>query len=228
VYRSDNVQFSEDERSNLKSLLAFDATVAEMFFGSRVVIVEGDTEFAGFTEVMNDDLGAFPFDNRPLILRARGKATIPTLVKMLNHFKLDFAVLHDIDPPKTSGGARRNSAYSVNTTIVESIATARTEGRNVVHRCSCPNFEQQHGMELPDKDKPFATWKAVQDSADIRASVRSVLDALAVPSPTNGTNDSDDGQHFEVKLRTWAAINAVGNLAYSFDGSVGDSGQTVV
>ena len=101
------MHFSEDEKENLKSLLAFDVTVAEMFFGSRVVIVEGDTEFAAFSEVMNSDLGAFPLHNQPLVLRARGKATIPTLIKMLAHFKIDFVVLHDIDPPRTAGGVRR-------------------------------------------------------------------------------------------------------------------------
>ena len=91
VYRSDAIVFTNDEKINLKALLAFDATVAEMFFGSKVIVVEGDTEFAAFTEVMNSDLAAFPIDGRPLLIRARGKATISTLVKVLTHFKVDFA-----------------------------------------------------------------------------------------------------------------------------------------
>ena len=103
VYRTDDVAFSADEKDNLKALLAFDSTVAEMFFGSKVIVVEGDTEFAAFTEVMNSNLPEFPIDGRPLIIRARGKATIPILIKMLTHFKLPFSILHDIDSPKTSG-----------------------------------------------------------------------------------------------------------------------------
>ena len=217
VYRSDGIVFSEEEKENLKSLLAFDVSVAEMFFGSRVVIVEGDTEFAAFTEVMNCDVGAFPLYNQPLILRARGKATIPTLIKMLTHFKIDFSVLHDIDPPKTTGGARRNGAFTVNTTIVEAVAAARRDGRKVVHRCSCPNFEQQHGMELPDKDKPFESWKTIRDDASARASVRSVLDGLLTAPSGDAAGDPDDGQHFKPKLRNWVSANAADNPAYALD-----------
>ena len=217
VYRSDGIMFSDVEKQNLKSLLAFDVSVAEMFFGSRVVIVEGDTEFAAFTEVMNSDAAAFPLYNQPLILRARGKATISTLIKMLAHFKIDFAVLHDIDAPKTAGGARRNGAFTVNTTIVNAIAAARQGGQKVVHRCSCPNFEQQHGMNLPDKDKPFESWKTIRDDASARASVRAVLDLLLTPPTGDGASDPDDGQHFEPKLRTWVSANATNNSAYVFD-----------
>jgi len=217
VYRSDEIKFSDEEKENLKSLLAFDVSVAEMFFGSRVVIVEGDTEFAAFTEVMNSDLTAFPLYDQPLILRARGKATISTLIKMLSHFKIDFAVLHDIDAPRTATGARRNGAYTVNTTIVEAVAAARRDGRKVVHRCSCPNFERQHGMELPDKDKPFESWKVIRDNAPTRASVRTVLDALLTIPADSGDGLPDDGKNYEQMLRTWAVTNAAGNAAYTFD-----------
>jgi putative ATP-dependent endonuclease of the OLD family len=75
------------------------------------------------------------------------------------------SVLHDIDSPCTSGGKRKNSAYTVNKTITEAVAESRQKKIRVVHRCSCPNFEQNHRMELPDKDKPFESWNAVRNNS---------------------------------------------------------------
>lgn len=217
IYRTDAMTFVGDEKANLKSLLAFDSTVAEMFFGTKVVIVEGDTEFAAFTEVMNDDLSSYPLDGRPLLIRARGKATIPTLVRMLTHFKVDFAVLHDIDPPKTTDGGRRNGAYSTNDTIKTAVANARLAGVKVIHRCSCPNFEQAHGMALPNKDKPFETWRTVRSNDGVKKTVRQVLDDLCVTPSSDAANHSEDGNDYESKLKRWAKDNAADDPAYVFD-----------
>lgn len=217
VYRSDFVEFVGDEKENLKSLLAFDATVAEMFFGTKVVIMEGDTEFAAFSEVMNSDLAAFPLDGRPLLIRARGKATIPILVKMLTHFKVDFAVLHDIDSPKITGGTRKNSAYSVNKSIQDAIGVARAAGLRVIHRCSCPNFELHHGMSLPDKDKPFETWKAVRDNDAVKMSVRTILEELRAAPTAESGDHANDGKHYEARVKAWAELHAPEDLAFSFE-----------
>jgi len=208
--------FTGDERENLKSLLAFDSTVAEMFFGSRVIIVEGDTEFAAFTVVMDSDTVAFPIDGRPLLVRARGKWTIPILIRILQHFKVDFAALHDIDPPKTGDGKRVNGAYTANQAITDAIAAARTSKVKVIHRHSCPNFEQEHGMSLPDKDKPYETWKAVQNNTSIKQSVRRILDELVEPPVANSGDHQNDGQHFESKIKSWATANAQNLPAYTF------------
>jgi len=217
VYRADALAFEGEEKQNLKSLLAFDSSVAEMFFGPRVVVMEGDTEFAAFTEVMNSDMEAFPLDGRPLLLRARGKATISILVKMLTHFKVDFAVLHDIDSPRTSKGAKKNGAYTVNESIRAAVAAARAAGLKVIHRCSCPNFEQHHGMELPDKDKPFETWRAVRNCAAVKASVRAVLDELCAAPAIDAGAHANDGSSYEAKLKVWAQANAAADAAYDFE-----------
>ena len=219
MYRSEDIKFPVDEKRNLQSLLAFDATVAEMFFGPQVVIIEGDTEFAAFSEVMNSDEAKYPTPLRPLLLRARGKGTIPALIRILTHFKVGFSVLHDIDSPRTKSGKKRSPAYGVNKTISEAIASARQKNIRVVHRCSCPNFEQHHGMELPEKDKPFATWIAVRDKPEIKKSAEQVLAQLldanvATPTPEN---DVLDGSHYENFVKEWAAQHAAGNAAFNFD-----------
>lgn len=214
VYRSDSVSFTPDEKKNLKALLAFDVGVAEMFFGARVIIVEGDTEFAALSEILEGDTAAYPLDQHPLVLRARGKATIPTLVKMLTHFKLDFSLLHDTDAPRTSSGTARNPAFAVNAAIAAAVGEARTAGLRVMHRCSCPNFELEHGMTLPEKDKPFACWSAVQSSDAIRARVRAVLDELMAQDVPDPQHDQRNGARYEEIVREWARDHAPADPAF--------------
>ena len=204
IYKSETINFSDDELANLKALMVFDSNVSEIFFGDKVVIVEGDTEFAAFHEIMNSNSTDYPVSQRPLIIRARGKATIAILIKILSHFKIDFSVLHDIDSPKTSAGDRVNSAYSINKTISDTVTEARKAGLNVTYRCSCPNFEIHHQMELPSKDKPFRSWKAVQEQGNVRSSIETVLKELI-----SVCNDipSNDGTNYEDTLKNWIVLN---------------------
>ncbi len=224
VYRADSMKFFANDptsekkaKDTLKTLLAFDQSVAEMFFSNKVIIVEGDTEFAAFTVAMDADLPAFPLDGRPLILRARGKWTIPLLVRMLAHFKVPCAVLHDVDAPKVGPSGNKNGAYTANGTITEAVKAARDAGTPMIHRHSTPDFERQHGMDLPTKDKPFKAWQVTRDDATIRASVRGVLDDLCGIPNADAVNHADDGKHFEVKCKTWATTNAAADPAFAFD-----------
>ena len=222
LYRADAIHFSNDERENLKALHAFDPSVAEMFFGPHVVIIEGDTEFAAFTLAMGADPDAFPIESCPLLLRARGKWTIPILIRMLSHFQVDFSVLHDIDAPRSKKGARRNGAYTANLKIVEAVKAARDAGVKVVHRLSCPEFERHHNMALPSKDKPFEVWRKVQDDKTVMTSVRSVLDDL-VRTTAQGDPDPLDGQHFEDQIKAWAETHAKDDPAFNFNANDEDS-----
>lgn len=216
VYRSEKIKFDGEEVENLKALMLFDSNVSEMFFGGRVVIVEGDTEFAAFHEAMRLNEPDYPIDQRPLIVRARGKATIAILVKMLAHFKIEFAVLHDIDSPKTKEGDKASPAYSINKNIADAVSAARSNGIPVTYRCSCPNFEQHHGMSLPKKDKPFESWKAVRDVEAIRNSVLNVLQTLT-KKPDDAALPPEDGTYYETQLKVWIANNAITHKSYQFN-----------
>ena len=215
VYRSENIEFDCEEIENLKALLMFDANVAEMFFGGTVLIVEGDTEFAAFHEAMRLDDFSYPVDRRPLIVRARGKATIAILVKMLAHFRISFSVLHDIDSPRTKDGTKASAAYSINKKIADAIANARAEGVKVTYRCSCPNFEQYHGMDLPSKDKPYESWKAVRDSEQVRNSVLEVLNVILSASDAEQIA-SGDGTNYEAQLKAWIKAKGIDDKSFEF------------
>jgi predicted ATP-dependent endonuclease of OLD family len=222
IYRSEKIRFDAEEIENLKALMLFDSNVSEIFFGGHVIIVEGDTEFAAFHEAMRMNEEKFPIDQRPLIIRARGKATVAILVRMLSHFKIDFSVLHDIDSPKTKDGKKANPAYSINKNIADAISTARTQGVLVIYRCSCPNFEQHHKMSLPKKDKPFESWKAVRDNEIVRDSVLTLLQTL-IGKSTDAELPPQDGTNYEKQLKDWVASNTAEGKAYQFD--EGDKNQ---
>ncbi|MES2365226.1 MAG: TOPRIM nucleotidyl transferase/hydrolase domain-containing protein [Pseudomonadota bacterium] len=215
IYRTEGIDFDGEEIENLKALLLFDANVAEMFFGGNVLIVEGDTEFAAFHEAMRLNEALYPVDQRPLIVRARGKATIAILIKMLSHFKIDFSVLHDIDSPRTKDGTKASPAYSMNKKIADAIGDARLKGLQIAYRCSCPNFEQHHGMDLPSKDKPYESWRTVRDDVAIRDCVLGVLNTLLAPfDPANIA--AEDGMNYEVQLKTWIKANDIADAPFQF------------
>lgn len=216
IYRSEKIKFDGEEVENLKALMLFDSNVSEMFFGGHVVIVEGDTEFAAFHEAMRLNETVYPIDQRPLIVRARGKATIAILVKMLAHFKIEFSVLHDIDSPKTKDGDKASPAYSINKNIANAISEARLIGIPVIYRCSCPNFEQHHGMKLPKKDKPFESWRTVRDVEAVRNSVLAVLQAL-IAKPHDAALPPEDGTHYEKQLKSWIEGNGITDKSFQFD-----------
>ena len=96
VFKPKRTNLDPDDKANLKLLNICDPYVAEFFFGGKTVVVEGDTEFTAFRFAMEK----FPEEFRDVhIIRARGKATIVSLVKVLNHFGSGYAVLHDSDTP---------------------------------------------------------------------------------------------------------------------------------
>ncbi|MGG1618989.1 ATP-dependent nuclease, partial [Paenibacillus sp. NRS-1781] len=91
LYKSVSEQFDDDDIANMKILNYVDSYVNEFFFADRVVIVEGDTEYIAFKHLAKER------DTNIHIIRARGKATIVTLMKVLNQFNSSYDVLHDVD-----------------------------------------------------------------------------------------------------------------------------------
>jgi putative ATP-dependent endonuclease of the OLD family len=187
TYRSDEIIFSEDEIENLKLLSNFDPNLSEMFFGQYPVIVEGDTEYAAFSLVMRMERDKYHVNNKPILIRARGKYSIVPLIKMLTHFKVNFSVLHDSDFPKNKKG-NANNVWSGNKDIYAAIEAARKSDLRVVHRISISTFEVAHDkIELDEnghylsgvtKDKPWLMYQRVKECDEVKKSVEAVLDDL--------------------------------------------------
>ena len=174
VFRPATAKLGEDDRSNLKLLNMCDPYVAEFFFGGRVIIVEGDTEFTAFNYIKSQDLDTYRDVH---IIRARGKATIVSLAKILNQFGSRYAVLHDSDTPKTADGTKTNPAWTTNSTI---LATLNDHPNKTLTRllASVPNFEEAYLDTKTTKEKPYAALSAISKNPKLYSKIKLLLDAL--------------------------------------------------
>ncbi len=217
TYRSDAVNFTNNDRENLKLLLKFDQALAEMFFGAYPIIIEGDTEFAAFGKIMEMNSGDYPVESMPLLVRARGKDAITLIVKILTQFKVSFSVLHDSDAPRTETGERASPAWSANTRIYACLTEARNQGIRVVHRISIPEFERQHNLPNVTKDKPYETWKAVSSDREVAVSVKAVLDDLRSETARAQPFEGEFEEFLKQNVREWAAANVPDDPKFNFE-----------
>lgn len=173
VFRPDRARLDDDDKVNLKLLNMCDPHVAEFFFGGRVVVVEGDTEYTAFNYIRAKHIDEYRDVH---VIRARGKATVRSLVKILNHFGANYAVLHDSDTPTVSDG-RVNPAWTTNQLILDAV-NEKPETVRVRLLASLPNFEVAYFGAAATSEKPYAALKALMDSEDNFNKIRSLLDAL--------------------------------------------------
>ena len=160
-----------------------DPSLCEFFFGGNTVIVEGDTEYTAFKFILNkhaDD----PRLNDVHIVRARGKATICLVAKILNQFNARYSILHDSDSPtcvarKKNGELynRTNSAWTVNEAICKSVSLALAARRTRLI-AMIPNFEAAFFGEEVSTEKPVNTWQKLQTNNEACEKVRNLLYCL--------------------------------------------------
>jgi putative ATP-dependent endonuclease of OLD family len=218
TYRSDDINFTEDEIENLKLLNNFDQNLSEMFFGQYPLIVEGDTEFASFGRIMQVEKDKYPINIKPIIIRARGKYTIIPLIKMLAHFKVGFSILHDSDYPKNKNG-NRNNVWSANQEIYNGIQKARDSGVKIIHRVSMSTFEVEHDKILLDekgnylstsaKDKPWLMYQKVKNDEKIKKSVERIFDELININSKEEPYDKDFSKEIIEKFKVWVKTNGI-------------------
>lgn len=201
VYRPDKVNLSNDDKRNLKLLNLCDPYVAEFFFGGKVIVVEGDTEYTAFNYIIGQKPKLY---NNINIIRARGKATIVSLVKILNHFGSDYSVLHDCDLPRIitkKGNDMANPAWGNNPNILKAINSKPT-GTSTRLLASLPNFEEAYFGEIADQEKPYNALKKLEENTELFNTVESLLKALLnfeSETPLNCTEWSSI-EELEVKL----------------------------
>lgn len=179
LYRPKNAKLTPDDRANLKLLNICDPYVHEFFFGGRVIIVEGDTEYTAFSYVKMQ----YPKEYGDIhIIRARGKARIPSLCKILNQFACSYAVLHDADTERNDDGTK-NSAWDDNIKIQEEIQHSECRESITVIACK-QDFEDALFDSKVSKDKPYYTLDQIEHDDKKLKVVKQLLDALLNPSVT--------------------------------------------
>jgi putative ATP-dependent endonuclease of the OLD family len=181
LFRPEQAALGADDKENLKLLNLFDPYVAEFFFGGKVVVVEGDTEYSAFKLVA----ALIPQEFADLhIIRARGKATIASLAKVLNHFGAGYSILHDSDLPtveiKAKGGGVKtmaNPAWATNNKIL-AVVKAAPAGAKVRLVASLPNFEMAYFDYQATGEKPYTAVKNLRENSDKRNIIAKLLKAL--------------------------------------------------
>ncbi len=175
TFRTSTVQFSSEDMSNLRALIQLDSALAEMFFGSYPIIVEGDTELAAFIAAIVQEGEALA--TQVTLVPARGKALVAPLVRLLAHFRIPFGVIHDTDSPFRTDG-KRNGAWTENQTITNAIVEARAQGIEIRHRVSVPDFERRLGGLEETKDKPIRAYRRVSEHAASKTEVKQLFTDL--------------------------------------------------
>lgn len=204
LYIADEAQFSPEEKSSLQALQLMDVGFSEIFFGSYPILVEGDTEHAAFIAAAIKN--AHDLAGKVSIIRARGKAILVPLIKMLRHFKSNFGIVHDVDWPRRSD-KKKNGMWSVNTSIREEILRCRQGGLTVRHRWSVPDFERFLSGEELGKDKPFAAFDRILQDPALIIRVRELMQSLYDGPNLDPADFDPDGEfegQIEASLVQWA------------------------
>jgi len=187
VFRPDRAKLNDDDKKNIKFLNLCDPYVAEFLFGGKVIIVEGDTEYTAFNYVKSNKPDVY---RNIHIIRARGKATIVSLIKILNHFGSSYSVLHDSDTPKIvkkGGGTQANPAWGNNPNIISAIKS-KSPSSSCRLLASLPNFELAYFGKAVREDKPYNALKTIMEDAAMFSHIERLLVALidhTAPIPAN-------------------------------------------
>lgn len=211
TYRSDLMEFEGDDKQRLQALQHVDPSFSEVFFGSYPILVEGDTEHAAFmSSIIERQHGLM---DRVTVIRARGKAILVPLVKVMTHFKIDFGLVHDADSPFNKKG-HKNAMWTVNGKIREAVLRARTAGMAARHRISVPDFERFLGGEEESKEKPLNTYLAVAEDDALAAQVQMLMTALLdsaqhEPFPDDALADGDYLTWLDGVVQAWANENGL-------------------
>ena len=186
TFSTEDVDFTSDERENLNMLNFCNPYFNEFFFAKQNLLVEGETEYT-IAKFLQKEAGLDPSLH---ILNCIGKGNIVTVAKILNHFKVPYAVLHDSDNPttekKVSGSTNktkvRNGAWTSNIRIIEEVEKGRLAGIKIKTFVSIPNFEGEFLEGIKGTSKPYEAYKYFQSnySSQSNANVIKFVDLLKV------------------------------------------------
>ena len=146
-FQTDKAQFSDEEKENLKMLNRCCPTVNEFFFYPNSILVEGDTEYLAYQYII-DRSG---LEGQYCVINCRGKANIPTFIKIFDQFSANAIAIHDLDTKLNKTG-NKNAMWTINLNIRSAADSAAGRVKTVVHN---PDFEGYYLGESPSKDKPY-------------------------------------------------------------------------
>ncbi|KAB2333979.1 AAA family ATPase [Bacillus mesophilum] len=189
LYKSATTQFDDNDIKNMKILNYVDSYINEFFFADKIVIVEGDTEYIAFKHFFKEK------NVNIHIIRARGKATICTLMKILNQFNTNYDVIHDVD---------NNYKFSSKTlqaqlTNCKNILKLKISN-NIRIFSSVSNFEEAIGIgEIENSKKTQTIYNILNEVAtsgvykEARKKVENLFDIITNQKEINQLDDGFKG-----------------------------------
>ena len=156
---SSYLKLQPDDKKRVKMLQLFDDELSRVFFAEKIIVVEGDTELLSIKNTINilPESTKKEILSKSQVIRARGKASIISLVKYLQDLDIFPIVMHDRD----QGVA---GAEKFNKPISDAVNDA---SRLILNE---EKIEDVLGYKAPAVDKPFAAfehtynnWKKVDD-----------------------------------------------------------------
>ncbi|MGT3196504.1 ATP-dependent nuclease [Yersinia enterocolitica] len=190
LFKPESAKLDDDDKENLKLINLFDSHISEAFFGGNILVVEGDTEYSAFNYIKNIEMDTGNNLYHDLnIIRARGKVTVASMMKVLNHFGKKYYVLHDTDVP-TVKSKRKNKQLSIDGAVVydqftmvnpawtnnHKISSQMTKQSRVV--ASVINFEDAYFDETIGSDKPENCISHIKDEPVMYAKIKQLLDGI--------------------------------------------------
>jgi putative ATP-dependent endonuclease of OLD family len=146
-FQTDKATFSTEEKENLKMLNRCCPTVNEFFFYENSILVEGDTEYLAYQYIIESNA----LDGSHCVINCRGKANIPTFIKIFDQFQASAIAMHDLDTKLRKDG-KANAMWTINLNIRTAADLTNGRVKTVVHN---PDFEGFYLDESPLKDKPY-------------------------------------------------------------------------
>jgi putative ATP-dependent endonuclease of OLD family len=197
IFRPKKAKLDNDDKLELKLLNLCDPYVAEFFFGGSTILVEGDTEYTAFKHVISCNDAKYRGVH---IVRARGKACLVSLCKILNQFDKGYAILHDSDRKdvidKKTKNRRANTAWTENSKILTETEAGRSTGK-IRLLASVPDFEEAFFGEEAQRDKPYSALARLKADESAFLRIAALLDCLLgtsqeVPDGALGWNSIDE------------------------------------
>jgi putative ATP-dependent endonuclease of the OLD family len=152
-FQTDKASFSEDEKTNLKMINLCNPMVNEFFFYDKILLVEGETEETALKILLNK----YNKSNNYSVINCRGKANIPTFVKIISKFKAMGIAFHDSDTEKLSSG-NINPMWTINKKILQECNESDGYVYPIVH---IKDFEDYYLSEKISKDKPYNIYQHI-------------------------------------------------------------------